>query len=163
MDITADTSSAADGLITLHQAEAYVAADVAHALRPWLQDCIHAQPLPPASTDDATDDNSPGEQALLLEPLLGAVRFATAAAFAGPQPFCHAGLAMQTRVLQGTMSLAIRVFVFGEDLGEMAEAIGLQEFRVAYQLGGKEHCSTIDDAVEQAVAQAAAAAGGALC
>lgn len=159
-DITAFTTTSTSDT---NDPEAYVAADLAHALRPWLQDCIHAQPLPASTNDALDDDNTPAEQTLLLEPLLGSVRYATAAAFAGPQPFCQSSLSMQTRILQHAVALAISSHVFGEDLGDAAVAVGLHEFRTAFQLQGSAHCSTIEDAVEQAVAQAAAAAGGGLC
>lgn len=145
------------------EAEAWVAADVTHALTPWLQHCIHARDVPSAV---AASDASREEQDRLLEPLLAAIRWATATAFAvTPSPtlhFCHNSLSLQRSILRRAIARALQVMVLGDDT-DAARAVGLDEYRTSFQLVGPSHCSSIDDAVEQAVAQAAAAAGGALC
>lgn len=138
-----------------------MAADVAHALAPWFRDCVHARVVPSAvSAADTTSE----EQARLLEPLAASIRWATAVAFAvTPSPslhFCHNSISLQSTVLRRAIASTVQAVVLG-DGEDAAHVVGLDEYRITYQLVG--HCSSIEDAVEQAVAQVAAAAGGALC
>lgn len=145
------------------EAEAWVAADVAHAMAPWFRDCVHARVVPSAVS---AADTSAAEQARLLEPLAASIRWATATAFAvTPSPtlhFCHNSISLQSTVLRRTITTALQAAVLGDDV-DGAHDVGLDEYRTTFQLVGPEQCSSIEEAVEQAVAHVAAAAGGALC